>query len=434
MKRFTKISFWRVAALIPFAMTACKKDDNPGHAAPQIETLAVENVLASKPLVESGTFQGTGSPALIMPGQSTTITFSAAKGEALSFATMYGWSNDLFFAPANPGIQVYDNTGTPIEGDVSAQIKLWDNGTRINQAPGANVNHPGTADSKNIIEVSGTDAQGNMYLPASQLVKATLQYNGNSTFTLTLKNTSGGTANETPLSPGVWAVSYIVGGNLLAPAPLYAAGQPTAHGLTNIAEAGDNSALWTYVQTVTGIFTPLSPVLVVVYKGIDNPIFKVGEADRGKGLKYIAQRGVADTLANYLKTLKGVKSVYILPAPQTNVLLPVINGQKGGRVTQQLSVEKGDRLAIATMYGFSNDWFFASPSGGLDATQTGDLSNTVLLYNDGTAIDQFPGAGVTQFNLAGTPLVENNPISIVPNPNAFTTLPDIKQIVRFTLE
>src|SRR5262249_49130741 len=119
MKRFTKISFWPVAALIPFAMTACKKDDNPGHAAPQIETLAVENVLASKPLVESGTFQGTGSPALIMPGQSTTITFSAAKGEALSFATMYGWSNDLFFAPANPGIQVYDNTGTPIEGDVS---------------------------------------------------------------------------------------------------------------------------------------------------------------------------------------------------------------------------------------------------------------------------------------------------------------------------
>ncbi|MBS1662647.1 MAG: spondin domain-containing protein, partial [Bacteroidetes bacterium] len=212
MNPFTNIKLWPAIALLPVALGACKKDHGGGGAANQVETISIENVLNSKPLVESGTFQGTGSPALILPGQSTTITFSAAKGEALSFATMYGWSNDLFFAPANPGIVVYDNSGNPIEGDVSSQIKLWDNGTRINQVPGANVNHPGTADSKNITEVSGTDAQGNAYLAASKLVKATLKYNGNSSFTLTLQNISGGTANETPLSPGVWSVSYIVGG------------------------------------------------------------------------------------------------------------------------------------------------------------------------------------------------------------------------------
>jgi len=434
MNRIVKTALWQAIAAVPILLTACKKEGHPGGAAPQIETLTVENVLQSQPLVESGTFQGTGSPALILPGQSTTITFSAAKGEALSFATMYGWSNDLFFAPANPGILVYDNNGNPIEGDVSSQIKLWDNGTRINQPPGATVNHPGTADNKNITEVNGTDAQGNTYLPASQLVKATLKYNGNSSFTLTLANISGGTANETPLSPGVWAISYIVGGNLLMPAPLYTSGQPTAHGLTNIAEAGDNSVLSAYIESITGIFTPLSPVLVVVYNGIDNPIYKVGELDPGKGLKYLAQRGVADTLANYLKGLKGVKEVFILPAPTTKVLLPVINGQAGGKVSQDLLVVKGDRLAIATMYGFSNDWFFATTGNGVDATQTGDLSGSTELYNDGTAIDQFPGAGVTQFNLAGTPLVENQPISAVPNPNAFTTLPSISNIIKINLQ
>jgi len=434
MNRIVKTALWQAIAAVPILLTACKKEGHPGGAAPQIETLTVENVLQSQPLVESGTFQGTGSPALILPGQSTTITFSAAKGEALSFATMYGWSNDLFFAPANPGILVYDNNGNPIDGDVSSQIKLWDNGTRINQPPGATVNHPGTADNKNITEVNGTDAQGNTYLPASQLVKATLKYNGNSSFTLTLANISGGTANETPLSPGVWAISYIVGGNLLMPAPLYTAGQPTAHGLTNIAEAGDNSVLSAYIKSITGIFTPLSPVLVVVYNGIDNPIYKVGELDPGKGLKYLAQRGVADTLANYLKGLKGVKEVFILPAPTTKVLLPVINGQAGGKVSQDLLVVKGDRLAIATMYGFSNDWFFATTGNGVDATQTGDLSGSTELYNDGTAIDQFPGAGVTQFNLAGTPLVENQPISAVPNPNAFTTLPSISNIIKINLQ
>lgn len=419
-------------ALLPLAFTACKKDMN-GEVMEQT-TISVENVLKSQPLVESGTFQGTGTPALIQPGQSTTITFSAAKGEALSFATMYGASNDLFFAPSNPGIKVYDNGGNPIEGDVSTQIKLWDNGTRVNQKPGAMVTHPGVAETKNITEVVGTDAQGNTYLSADKLVKASLKYNGNSTFTLTLQNISGGTANETPLSPGVWSVSYIAGGNLLAPNPLYTSGQPTANGLTSIAEMGDNTALKTYVTSITGIFTPLSPILVVVYNGIDNPIFKVGQNDAGKGLTAIAQKGNADTLAAYLKGKPGIKAVYVLPAPTTTVLLPQIGNQQGGMVSQQLNVSTGDRIAIATMYGFSNDWFFASADDGVDAMQKGDISTSIKLYDDGTAINQFPGAGLTQFNLAGTPLKESQPISLVPNPNAFTTLPSINNIIKVILK
>jgi hypothetical protein len=289
-------------------------------------------------------------------------------------------------------------------------------------------------ETKSISEVTGTDAQGNTYLAASKLVKATLKYNGNSVFTLTLQNTSGGTANETPLSPGVWAVSYIVGGTLQAPNPLYVSGQPTANGLTNIAEAGDNTALSTYVKSITGIFTPLSPILVVVYNGIDNPIYKNGELDRGQGLKAIAQQGNADTLAAYLKGKPGIKAVYVLPAPTTKVLLPRIGGQAGGIVSQQLTIGTGDRLAIATMYGFSNDWFFASADNGVDPTQKGDISTSIKLYDDGTAVNQFPGAGITQFNLAGTPLKLSQPISAVPNPSPFTTLPDITGIIKVTLK
>src|SRR6478672_2958388 len=110
-------------------MASCKKDD---AIMPQPNTITIENVLDSKPLVESGTFMGTGTPPVILPGQSVSFSFSAAKNQRITFATMYGWSNDLFFAPANPGIKVYDASGNPIEGDVSSQIKLWDNGTRIN--------------------------------------------------------------------------------------------------------------------------------------------------------------------------------------------------------------------------------------------------------------------------------------------------------------
>jgi hypothetical protein len=428
-----KTSYWAMLALLPFTMMACKDDDNETPVS-QKTTIMVENVLNAKPLVQSGTFQGTGTPPVILPGQSVSIQFAAAKGEALTFASMYGWSNDLFFAPANPGIMLYDSQGMPIEGDVSSQIKLWDNGTRINQVPGAGVAHPGVAESKNISEVTGTDAQGNTYLPASELVKATLKYTGNSYFTLTLQNTSGGTTNETPLSPGVWAVSYIAGGQLLNPAPLYMSGQPTANGLTSIAEAGDTAPLSTYLKGMTGIFTPLSPVLVVVYNGIDNPIYKVGENDRNEGLKPLAQQGNADTLAATLRKKPGVKNVYVLAAATTKVLLPMINGQAGGSVSQEISVVPGDRIAIATMYGFSNDWFFASSENGVDATQKGDISTSIKLYDNGTALDQFPGAGITQFNLTGTPLKESKAIMVVPNPNPFTTLPAIQDMIRVTLK
>ncbi|MCS3795310.1 spondin domain-containing protein [Niastella sp. OAS944] len=415
-------------------LASCKKDKD--HTPGQSQTITIENVLNSKPLVETGTFQGKGAPPVILPGQSTSFTFSAAKNQRLTFATMYGWSNDLFFAPANPGIKLYNDDGSPITGDVSAQIKLWDNGTRINQVPGSAVVHPGTAESsvKNIKEVNGTDDYGNTYLPASQLMQLSLAYDGNSVFTLTITNKSGGTANETPFSPGVWTISYVAGGNQLLPEAIYSAGKPTANGLTNIAEAGDNSVLNTYLMSKTGIFTPLSPVLVVVYNGMENPFFKTGENDRGEGLKDLAQKGNADILAAALKSKSGVKAVYVLKDAKNTVLLPRIDGADGGKVSQMLTVMEGDRIAIATMYGFSNDWFFATSGNDLDATQKGDLSSSVGLYDNGTAVNQFPGAGITQFNLAGTPLNESKPIQMVPNPNALTTLPAINNIIKVSIQ
>lgn len=414
-------------------LASCKKNH---EVVTQPNTITIENVLDSKPLVESGTFKGMGTPPVIFPGQSVSFTFSAARNQHLTFATMYGWSNDLFFAPENPGIKLYNDDGTPVTGDVSAQIRLWDNGTRINQTPGMSVSHPGEAEtsSKNIKEVGATDDYGNTYLPASQLMEVTLDYNGSSMFTLTIMNNSGGTINETPFSPGVWAISYTAGGNLLMPEPLYSADKPTANGLTDIAEMGNNTALGTYIAGLTGIFTPLSPVLVVVYKGTENPFYKPGENDRGEGLKDLAQKGNADVLAAFLQTKKGVKRVYVLKEASTTVLLPKISDAVGGKVSQQLSVAKGDKIAIATMYGFSNDWFFATTGSDIDALQKGDVSSYIGLFDDGTAINQYPGAGITQFNLAGTPLAESKPIQAVPNPNDFTTLPDIKNMIKVTLQ
>ncbi|RQP10560.1 MAG: hypothetical protein EAS52_22610 [Parapedobacter sp.] len=435
MNKHTKL-VWISLACLPLWMTACKDDKKMMDPATSELTLTVENVLDSRPLVQSGTFKNTGAAPVVMPGESVSFQFYAAKGQTVSFATMYGLSNDLFFAPENPGILLYDEDGMPIEGDVSEHVKLWDNGTRVNEKPGPDLMHPGVAESepKGVMEINGMDAQGNDFLAASALMKVSLAYEGNSMFTLTIENKSGNTINETAFSPGVWAISYIAGGDLLDPAPIYEKDKPSANGLTELSEMGDNGKLGDYLAGQTGIFTPLSPVLAVVYSGITNPIYKAGEKDRGEGLKELAQMGDASKLAAYLKTVNGVKEVYVLAAEETTVLLPKIGDNPGSSVSQQLKVAKGDRLAIATMYGLSNDWFFASKDDGVDATKKGDISAAIALFDNGTAVDQFPGAGVTQANLDGTPLEESKAIEAVPNPNAFTTLPAIANIIKITLD
>jgi len=86
------------------------------------------------------------------------------------------------------------------------------------------------------------------------------------------------------------------------------------------------------------------------------------------------------------------------------------------------------------MYGFSNDWFFATTGSDINGVQKGDVSGSIGLFDDGTAINQYPGAGVTQANLAGTPLQESKPIQAVPNPNEFTTLPAISSMIKVTLQ
>lgn len=420
-----------IIAWLPLLMVACNNDNDNPPAMDATATLSIQNVLQGKPLVESGMFTGNGTGApVILPGESVSFRISAGKGQRLSFAAMYGLSNDLFFAPENPGIALYTETGEAIQGDVSGSVKLWDNGTRMNQVPGKAVMHPGTPETKNVREVSGMDDQGHRYQAAGQLLNVSLNYEGSSIFTVTLKNTSGGTANETGISPGVWAVSYIAGGNLLNGMPLYEAGKPSTEGLTLIAETGDNSKLSTATMANTGIFTPLSPILVVVYEGDENPFFKPGENDRGEGLATLAQTGGADELAASLKKKTGVKQVYILPDPANTVLLPSISGAAGGKVSQLLTIGKNDHIAIASMYGFSNDWFFAGTVAG---GERGDISGSIHLYDNGTAKDEFPGAGISQVNLGGTIVPDSKPIREVPNPNPFNTLPGIPELIKVTL-
>jgi hypothetical protein len=52
---------------------------------------------------------------------------------------MFGQSNDLFFGNEN-GLDLFDKTGKPLNGDVTSQFSLWDAGTEVNEEPGIGPN------------------------------------------------------------------------------------------------------------------------------------------------------------------------------------------------------------------------------------------------------------------------------------------------------
>ena len=392
--------------LAGLVFTSCSKDDDMKPSTGSMRTLTVENIVTPKLFVESGSFKNMGESPIIQPGQSVSFKFKAGKGQALMFTTMYGKSKDWFFASQQPGIKLFNAQGKAITGDVSSQVKLWDNGTKNNKT--------GASESNPIMEVKGVDA--------SKLLNVMLSYEEpTSEFTLTIKNTSAGTGNETPFSPGIWAVSTFDGNKLLAEKPFFTPGEKSNPEMTDIAQMGKIDKLKMKVEANTGIITGISPVLVVVYQGEKNPIYELGKNDPGMGLKDLAQKGNASKLQESLKKMKGVKGIYIAGTA------PVGPGQK---VMTQYKAGDGDKLAFVTMFGFSNDWFYANEQA-LSAKLSGDITNKTALFDSGTGVDQYPGAGHRQALFGGTPQAENKPISKV---GTTFPVPPVNKVLKITIQ
>jgi hypothetical protein len=79
---------------------------------------------------------GETSPGPAKPGMAYEFSFMASRGQRLTTAEMFGQSNDLFYAPSERGIELFDASGTPVSGDITSQMVLWDAGTEVNEEPG----------------------------------------------------------------------------------------------------------------------------------------------------------------------------------------------------------------------------------------------------------------------------------------------------------
>ena len=93
-------------------------------------------------VVTNGTFNvpaGASMPGPVTPGAAFEFEVMATPGAHLFITFMFGQSNDLFFGTEN-GLELFDQTGQPLSGDVTAQFGLWDAGTEVNEEPGIGPN------------------------------------------------------------------------------------------------------------------------------------------------------------------------------------------------------------------------------------------------------------------------------------------------------
>lgn len=82
---------------------------------------------------------GGNGPAPIGPGGAYEFTFTAEPGMRLSLATMFGQSNDWFYAPKRQGVDLFKN-GKALSGDITNEFMLFDAGTEKDEEPGVGLN------------------------------------------------------------------------------------------------------------------------------------------------------------------------------------------------------------------------------------------------------------------------------------------------------
>jgi hypothetical protein len=164
-------------------------------------------------------------------------------------------------------------------------------------------------------------------------------------------------------------------------------------GLEAIAEDGDAAPLAASLEAMTGINTGLSPLAWAVTAEA-NAIFASGAA-ASLGLQMLAEDGMPDELAASLAALPGGAVSIGRGASMPGPIEPPT-----GNFSFEITASPGDQLSLVTMFGESNDWFYALADQPLFDSSgrpiVGDFTHMVHLYDAGTEVDEPPGFGPNQ--------------------------------------
>lgn len=378
MKKSIQLSTLLLSIFTVLFMSSCKDDND---AASGTFTVTIENTMEARASFQSGAL-----PNLMMPGDDYSFSFDAGKGMALSFATMFVQTNDVFYAFDDTGLDLYDANGNAVTGNVSSSVLAWDSGTEVNEEPGVGENQAprqtgpnmGT-DENGTIELIGNINDGFTYPANADIITVELSHDGGTRFTAKITNISGSSALPTPFAPGVWSV-HAAGTTTLLKEGAPASNYP---GLEAVAEDGSNTDLLAGTIANTGLVSPFAPGAYAVFQGT-NPIFVDGTLS-SDALEALAEDGNPAGYTNVFNTPDGASA----PAP----IFP------GESYSFTFDAKDGDWLSFATMFIQSNDLFVAPEGINLFPNGTalsGDITSQSLLWDSYTEVNEFPGAGNNQ--------------------------------------
>lgn len=327
-------------------LAAIAEDGNPAQLA---------DALPGQPGIQSsGVFNtpsGGTQPGPALPGDAYEFTFSAVPGDNLSLATMLVQSNDIFAAPGEAGIPLFDASGNPLPArDITAALPFWDAGTEVNEAPGMGPNQaprqpgPNTGAAEGVVDFFRNSTRA-LPLPAGIVDVNVSETDG--TFTISIENVS--------------------------------------------AERG-------------AITTPLSPVFYATHNA-NWQLFSVGEPASPNGLEALAEDGDAGPLVTAVTGATGTGMVGAATTPVGGSPGPAAPGQR-----YEFSVTPTSAypyLTIATMIVESNDAFLAFDAMGLallnargvprsSADIAADIRRELAVWDAGTEVNEVPGAGPYQ--------------------------------------
>ncbi len=372
MKIFKPLAILAITLLV----MSCNNDDNNNTLSSKSFTVTIENVIEGKEYFNSGVTSEAG----VGPGGSTSFSFNAGKGHYLQFGTMLVKSNDLFYAPSDEGIALFDADGNALTGDITSQISLWDAGTEVNEMPGSGANQPMNQSGANTGNVENGNVRivndGFSYPNTNEVISVTISHDGGTLFTVTIDNISGSSSLATPLAPGTWVV------HSSEQKPMFTDGSSASAGLEKLAEDGDNSSMDENLSSKSGFVSPFAPG-PYSYSNT-NEIFTTGSVSNS-ALESLAEDGNPSEFTTIFNTPTGSSSA--------GALFP------NNTYSFTFTADESGKLSFATMLVQSNDWFFGADNINLFSNGTalsGDITDMIELYDAGTEVDEYAGAGNNQ--------------------------------------
>ena len=356
---------------------------------PQTFRVTLTNTSGDFPIAASGAQAvpiGGDEPGPALPGSGYEFTVPRS-AENLSFASMFVQTNDWFWSPGPGGIALTGADGTPVAGDVTAQVSLWDAGTEADQTPGEGVDQaprqagPNTGDADADTTLRAVDG-----FDAADYLTVTFTPNDDGTTTVRVDNISGAADVPGPIAPVAWAVHG-------ADVAFFTPGEAAPAGFEMLAEDGGPGGVVEALSSVTGTATPFAPVAWAVSE--NSSVYFTPGGTSSAGLEGLAEDGGPGGLVEEVMAAGYENSGAATNPDGGDEAGPALPGSS---YTFEFTAE-GGYLSLASMFVQSNDWFVALVDFPLYADEvaaSGDITDQLRLFDAGTEADQATGAGPDQ--------------------------------------